>query len=277
MISSPTPVGLRYALLVSDFDGTLCDANWLVAPEVRAELYAYRQAGGVVCIATGRPYYGILSTFMQENELTTPAVVHGGAKVVDPVTGLAIWGKPIEWSAMKQLFDSLVAMDEILNFTIEQEDRVAMDPTWVRQVFGEGVVAVSRDRWEEQPVYKCVVRLRDIKNVLLFQKVEETLKKIPDLQIYPSVGKGGPILDITAIGANKQQACIHLLEHLGYSTDQVMFAGDGGNDIPLLQVGGWKASASYAPEALRKSADVVIENDDHQMVARLLEEYAYLD
>lgn len=277
MIARPTPSGLRYALLVSDFDGTICDANWYVAPEVKAAMAAFQVAGGVISIATGRPYYGILRKFMQENALTAPAVVHGGAKVVDPVTGEAIWSMCIDPEVMQKVSDFLRTRTQIYRYTIEQEDRVAMETAFAAQVFGSDVPAVSQDQWMDQPVYKCVVGLRNPSKEEDLLEAEEFLRGIRELNVYRSMGKMGPILDLTAAGADKLSGGIHLLEHLGLSTDQAMFAGDGGNDVPLLQVGGWKAAASYGPPDLLKFAHVVIENDDHQMIARLLEEYAYAD
>lgn len=277
MIPRSTPSGLRYALLVSDFDGTICDANWYVAPEVAAAMAEFQGAGGVISIATGRPYYGILRTFMQEHAITAPAVVHGGAKVVDPVTGESIWSLPIPPEAMVRIVSFLEAHEPVFRYTIEQEDRVAMETAFARQVFGDDVPAVPHEQWTEQPVYKCVVGVRKLSDVHKLQEAEVFFRSIPELSVYPSSGKAGPILDLTAVGADKQTGGIRLLEHLGFSTDQVMFAGDGGNDIPLLQIGGLKVAAGYGPAELRKLAHTVIENDDHQMIARLLEEYAYSD
>lgn len=237
----------------------------------------FQAAGGVISIATGRPYYGILRTFMQEHAITAPAVVHGGAKVVDPVTGESIWSASIPPEVMVRIVSFLEAHESVFRYTIEQEDRVAMETVFARQVFGDDVPAVPHERWTEQPVYKCVVGLRDGSQVEELQKAEDFLRSIPELSVYASSGKAGPILDLTATGADKQTGGIHLLEHMGFSADQVLFAGDGGNDLPLMQVGGFKAVAGYAPAELRRLANIVIENDDHQMIARLLEEYAYSD
>ena len=83
--------------------------------------------------------------------------------------------------------------------------------------------------------------------------LDKIWRDIVKQDFYPElfVSTSGPWnVEINYKGADKGSAALWLAEHLGFSADQILTAGDNVNDIPMLKV----AAVSLAPENAVPSA-----------------------
>src|SRR3989338_2904073 len=94
---------MKYKALITDFDFTLANANLEISEIVKAAIKQLVKKNIYVSIATGRPYYGIIKTVVQELQLTAPQINCGGAMIVDPNTGKIIWKEFIPAEVAKDL------------------------------------------------------------------------------------------------------------------------------------------------------------------------------
>lgn len=70
------------------------------------------------------------------------------------------------------------------------------------------------------------------------------------------------LLDVLPKGANKLRAIRFLMAQLGYEADQVVFAGDSGNDLTVLTSGLRSILVANAAEDVRRSALDALAKDD---------------
>ena len=82
-----------YKLFLVDLDGTLIGSDSKISPEVSR---AVARVSGIldVAIATGRERAHVIR-FARELGLSTPQLADGGAMILDPLAGTAIWSSPL--------------------------------------------------------------------------------------------------------------------------------------------------------------------------------------
>ncbi len=64
-----------------------------------------------------------------------------------------------------------------------------------------------------------------------------------------------------------------LLKILGVKTDNVMAVGDGGNDLPLFELSGFKVAMGNAGPELKAKSNAVTLPVEEDGLARALEQY----
>ena len=81
---------MRYKLFLSDFDGTLVRADGTVSEENRRAIGAYRRAGGIFTVVTGRMMTSILPRLHELGIDGGLAVAYQGAMIADVRTGAVL-------------------------------------------------------------------------------------------------------------------------------------------------------------------------------------------
>ncbi len=64
-----------------------------------------------------------------------------------------------------------------------------------------------------------------------------------------------------------------ILPQLGVSWEHVLAAGDGENDLEMLQAAGWAVAMGNASEQVKKSADYVTLTNDEDGLAAAVEQF----
>ena len=80
-------------------------------------------------------------------------------------------------------------------------------------------------------------------------------------------------LDVTNASANKGEAVRGIAEAMGVPLDQVLTIGDGDNDTPMFDVGGFSVAMGNANEAVRALAAAVTESCEADGFAVAIERY----
>lgn len=81
-----------------------------------------------------------------------------------------------------------------------------------------------------------------------------------------SVSQPGYI-EITHLEANKAQALRNACAEAGLDPGNVMAAGDGENDVPMLRVCGWPVTMRHGVEAAKREAKAVVGSNDDDSLA----------
>ena len=80
-------------------------------------------------------------------------------------------------------------------------------------------------------------------------------------------------LDVTNAAANKGEAVRGVARQLGVPLDRVMTIGDGYNDTPMFEVGGFSVAMGNAPEAVQRMATAVTDSCEDEGFAKAIERY----
>lgn len=80
-------------------------------------------------------------------------------------------------------------------------------------------------------------------------------------------------IEITHPEATKGKALAYLAGRLGYSREEVMAVGDGGNDLEMIQWAGIGVAMGNAPDYVQAAADFVTKTNDEAGVAYALNRF----
>ena len=115
----------------------------------------------------------------------------------------------------------------------------------------------------DEKIYQCMCFIDE-------NKEKELLKKLvhcTSARWYPT------FCDISPIGGTKQNGIDQLLKYYDIDLSETMAFGDGGNDIQMLEHVHTAVAMGNATEELKKIADYVSDDVDHEGIEKALQHY----
>lgn len=82
-------------------------------------------------------------------------------------------------------------------------------------------------------------------------------------------------IDVMKEGSTKANAIKTLIDYLNISKKEVIAIGDGGNDIPMFEIAGYKIVMGNANEYVKSKADYITDTNNNDGVAKALEYVFY--
>jgi hydroxymethylpyrimidine pyrophosphatase-like HAD family hydrolase len=83
-------------------------------------------------------------------------------------------------------------------------------------------------------------------------------------------------MDLNLKGVDKSVAARRVMEYYGYTLDEAMAFGDGGNDVPLVRDVGVGVAMGNACEELKRVADYVTESVDDDGIEKALRHFGLI-
>lgn len=245
----------KFKALITDFDGTLVDADFTLSPKVKDAIVKLVKRGIIFSVATGRPYQGIVKEICGSLNLSFPQIVNGGAQIIDPKKDKSIWTEFFSKNAVTGLIKYF--LDKNYDFGVEGKDFLFKTKKRIT-AYGPDINFVDIKNIDYSKVLKMV--LFDIASIDDPEKVEDKLNNLyPDLHFVRSRRGGAPYgLDITSAKATKHLAILELSKILNIDPKEMIGVGDGYNDYPLLSACGFKVAMENAPRELKEIADLII-------------------
>lgn len=242
--------------IIIDCDGTIIGASQEMRPRVREALLKARSRVKI-SFCTGRPYKWVVA-IAQEFGLDTLHVAEGGARVVSSEGGVK-WEKLIPADAVQ----IILAMAQKDDFSVGAQVSGEDDLEWKSPSRVEPMSHLFLWAYERERVERLIGEMRN---------------RVPHVHVVLSQFKfkNEPLrwlADITAAGANKQHALLHLAELEGLDLKNFMGIGDGYNDYPFLLACGYKVAMGNAPKELKDIADYVAPSIEEDGVAEAIERF----
>jgi HAD superfamily hydrolase (TIGR01484 family) len=242
--------GWRPRMVALDVDGTVVDRDGVLSPAMADALARVVAAGVPVVLATGRAWHSTRDLVDLLGLPEGPTVCSNGAVIVSyPPQEIvqAVTFDPREVIERVESFapGTLIAVEEIgVGFRLNDH-------------FPEGdltgeLVVQSAEELGALPVTRVI--LRDPR-----RSVDEfiTLAAHLGLQGVTYFVGWSAWLDIAPEGVNKATALAQVAADLGIAAEDVLAAGDGRNDIEMLQWAGRGVALPEAPPEVQAAADAV--------------------
>lgn len=266
---------MRYKLFLSDFDGTLVRADGTVSEENRRAIEAYRKAGGIFTVVTGRMMTSILPRLHELGIDGGLAVAYQGAMISDVRTG----------AILKQ---SGFSLDHALKCIRYFEKcgyhvHVYTGDNFFSNVDDEYLHAyeeICRVKGKIEPNLSDMVSTNSVSVIKVLAMVEpserDKVKAAAERELGGEffVTCSSPFLvEVMPKGQNKAGAVDFLSEYYGIPKEEIAAIGDQLNDLPMLERAGGKFAVSNAETELKKHA-VVVSSCEENGVAEALMKYA---
>ncbi len=272
---------INYPLIVSDFDGTLVNADGTVTEKNRKAIAEYTEAGGKFVISTGRLPSGILP---RAKELGLKGLISccQGAIVLDVESG-------------KTLLEGRLSFENTLKACREMEKyglHIHAYDSWDYYAnvddeplrLYESIVKSKAQRILDKPLsqfleergiaaYKLLAMVEPERNDGLLKALQE--KRIEGCEITKSAAF---LLEICSSDYSKGTAVEFLANYYGVPVEKTVAVGDELNDLSMIERAGVGVAVKNAVATLKERADYVCEyTNEESAIAKIIDKFGFYE
>lgn len=240
---------MNFKALVFDLDGTAIPKkpDGMPSPAVIAAV----QAAQKIChvsIATGRPLQ-LCEEILEALKIDDLCILNGGTHLYSRKTKTFVWKQEIDEQVLQALFAQL---QDFSQYLVADEKNLTPVPL--------------AEYLTNQPIGLPCIFATTAEDAA---KIVSIATSFDSVTAHPvSSWKDGFFdIHITHDLATKKHALQALLSRLNVHIDEVMVAGDGGNDLPLFELAGWKVAMGNAGPELKAAADWIAPTVDEDGLA----------
>jgi Cof subfamily protein (haloacid dehalogenase superfamily) len=254
-------VNTMIQLICVDVDGTLVGSGGRVHPRVWAAAERARAAGVRLALSSGRPGFGLTRGLAERLDADGWHIFQNGASVLRLPSGPSR-SSPIAPGLIRSLIDDARARDVTLELYTDSE--YAVERISDRARAHADLLGVPFAPRSLESLTDPIVRAQWL--VSPEQAAALDAESHPGLEISTSTSPVMPdtrFMNITAAGVDKASALRTVATAYDVALDQVMFVGDGCNDVEAMRIAGHPvAMANAAPEARAVARTIVGDVDD---------------
>ena len=241
--------------IIMDLDGTLLHSDKTISAYTQNILKKCKQQGIYLIVATARPL---------RNTLPYTKIVDFDAMVVSNGARIVCQGQQTERNISKETainFVAALAEHENLRITLETGNSA-----YSNYPIGEYETIVTKDLVE-------IINQEIILKVLVHLDRQDTLdivrKEMP-INLHYSISQGY-LMQIMDNSATKWNGVKTLLEHFQCQPSDSIYLGDDNDDIEPIKASGLGVAVANAITAVKEAADVIVQSNDADGVAKFIE------
>src|SRR6516165_2093344 len=265
------------ALIASDVDGTLLDADETITSRTRDAVGAATTGGATFVLATGRPPRWI-APVVDALGFAPMAVCANGAVLYDPDRDRIVSARTLSADVLAQLAEIATRAIPGAGLAVERIGRSAHDTATPQFVSSPGYehawlnpdnTEVSKEDLLSAPAIKLLIRKAGARSADMAAELAKHVGIEGDITYSTNNG----LIEIVPLGISKATGIAELARPLGIADDDVVAFGDMPNDVPmLLRAGHGVAMGNAHPDAIAAADEVTTPNTDDG-VARVLERW----
>jgi len=252
-------------LFIFDLDGTLLDNSAMLKKNTIEQLKMLKENGNIICLASGRPYRSIIKYARQFGD-DTPIISENGANITTIDKSISKNIKKFKIKDFIKLYSDNKEMIKSAFFSVENKVYI-----YNRLQKLEPLYHIDSDTIVIEGDYDKINNI-DAPNGALFvvdsprkEKFEEYINSTASKVSYRMLGADlrNAIYEISIKNHSKADAAIKLLKILKLSKNDLVFFGDGENDIELLKLANTSIAMKNANCDVKKAAKFVTEYDNN--------------
>ncbi|MDH6306942.1 Cof subfamily protein (haloacid dehalogenase superfamily) [Parabacteroides sp. PF5-5] len=247
-----------------DIDGTLVSFNTHVIPPSTLEaLDLLRKKGIMLFIATGRHRAYINN--LGDQEFDGYITLNGGYCVAGESE--LIYKHSIPSTDIDALIEYQKAYpSNVFPYILVKEKELFMNYKTSRVE-----TVLSQLNFPEPPVVPySEIPPGDVYQIIAFFDADQEKHVMPFLPGSESTRWSPLFTDVVPKGSSKQVGIDKIIEHYGFTLNETMAFGDGGNDIQMLRHAGTGIAMGNAEDAVKQAADYVTASVDDDGIYKAL-------
>ncbi|MDE5560777.1 MAG: Cof-type HAD-IIB family hydrolase [Bacteroidaceae bacterium] len=263
----------QYRLLALDVDGTLTRADGTISARTVEVVKRLQGLGMRLCIASGRPPYGIrpVAELLGMGHFGGYVIGFNGGILTDYATGETMYTASLPDEALPVVVEcghrpghTMLTYSADMIYTENPSDRY-VQVSHSRN--GMAVCGVSDFLLQApRPVPKCIITGCPCDMPALQREVSARLYGVADVYLSDAF-----FLEVVRCGTDKADALLRLMDHLGLTHDNLVAAGDGHNDMGMIRLAALGIAMGNAHPDVRQVADVVAPPAAEDGLAAVLE------
>lgn len=262
-------------LIAFDIDGTIVNKDDRLLDATKDIIKDLKQRGKEIVLCTGRTFNGFY--WIREElglmDFDDYSITCTGAFVRQNATGKALIKKVLTKSDIENIYVKLD--DKNIDFRIDTRDIFYCNSENLTEEFLSDQAVVRMPRL----MYESLNDIDDYIGRACFVSDENTLNSFESrhkedfCKSYRYMRNDRRITEILHKDAGKSETLLDLVNMLDLKLDQVMYFGDGVNDIKCLKAVGVGVAMGNAVEQTKQAADFVIGDNNSPAIAEFLKDY----
>ena len=273
---------MGYKLIACDLDETLLSDDHIVGKKNHDAILKARKEYGVKFVpATGRGFMQIQSVLeeLELNDLEGEYVIsfNGGA-LSENKSNRIIEFNVLPFEKMKEIFEMglnfdvcqhIYTPDKLYVFNLSESEKKRLAHLKLDIIYPK---ENNVDFLKDVPIAKILYQNIDVPYLM---SLEDKLKSITDGCVAISYSSNR-YMEFNAVGVDKGQGLIDLVNKLGIDIEDTIAVGDNYNDLSMLKVAGLAVGANNAVDDVKAVCDYVTQaNNNEGVVAELIERYIF--
>lgn len=262
-------------IIALDLDGTLTNDRKEITPRTRELLITLQRKGARVCLASGRPPYGMrpLAEQLCMADYGGVLLCYNGGYVEECSTGKVLTERHIDEALLPRLIEwqqetgmTLMTYHEDKIYTEHPDDPYVAQSSRNNKMRVVGVKDFLHD--VPRPINKCLM----VGSPELVRQWEGYMAG--EMQGRMHILHSTPyFIELLPLGIDKGIALNSLLSHYGMSADRLIAFGDSHNDIDMLTAAGIGVAMGNAEEEVKSAADHITLSNEEDGVYHFLLRY----
>lgn len=266
-------------LIAFDIDGTLINSKGEVLDETKALIKKLKEMGIKIILCTGRTFNGHWwiregLDLMNDDDLS---IVSTGAFIRQNATGRALVNKSITKDDVAFIFDQID--DPRLQMSIHTRDIIFINEDEPNEAFlkDKGLVRMPRLKYDSlDDIPHEIARVCLSASPEILKDFEDEHRA--DIEKRFKYMRNAPFIsEILNPKAGKSEALRDLADITDIGLDNMMYFGDGLNDLKSVGLVGVGVAMGNGAEPTRKASDYVIGTNDEPAIADFVRKYLDLD
>lgn len=260
-------------IIALDLDGTLTNERKEITPHTYEVLMRLQRLGSRLCLASGRPPYGMrpLAEQLHMAEHGGLLLCYNGGHVEDCQTGEVLVERTLDEALLPRLVEfqnesglTLMTYHHDTIYTEHPDDPYVAISSRNNKMQVKGVKDFITDT--PRPINKCLmVGAPELIPLWEERMAREMQGKMHILHSTPY------FIELLPEGIDKGSALEELLKHCGMEHNQLIAFGDSHNDIDMLRMAGTGVAMGNAEDEVKKAADHVTLSNEEDGIAVFLE------
>ena len=244
-------------LLIMDLDDTLVSETSGITQKIINTVNKVREKGIKVSIATGRMHSSAFP-FAEKLSITEPIISYNGAlvKYLNAEEPIVHW--PVSYENAMEVLEFAKNSKNIVQYYSQDEYYIpnhnVLSDTYGR-LTGRRAVETNSDLMDSlnfEPTKLLILADNSTEGESVYEAAKERFKGI--LNITRS---SDTYVEFNNIKASKGAACKTLAQKYGYTLDNIMSIGNGGNDVDMLKKCGIGVAVGNAVQKAKDAADYI--------------------
>lgn len=262
-------------IIALDLDGTLTNERKEITPRTRELLITLQKKGTKVCLASGRPPYGMrpLAEQLHMAEYGGVLLCYNGGYVEECSTGKVLTERHIDETLIPRLTEwqhemgmTLMTYHEDKIYTEHPDDVYVAQSSRNNKMQVVGINDFVNDT--PRPINKCLmVGSPELVKQWEHHMANEMEGRMHILHSTPY------FIELLPLGIDKGTALRCLLDYYGMTADRLIAFGDSHNDIDMLTTAGIGVAMGNAEEEVKNAADYVTLSNEEDGVYHFLLRY----
>lgn len=245
------------SVFLCDIDGTLVGKDMVLLKEVKEAVDSYMNSDGKLILCTGRSWIATRK-IKEDLNLTDPLIVYNGAAIYDPEKDRIIWKETLDQDVLKAVGYIYENFPEVSIQIFTDKDIYRLRTNWMIETYG-----VPEERGTEiKDVSMIEGEILKLSFTANHRADLEKCQKLHFWEKYRYEYSSRHFSEVVAKHTGKHVAAKQLLKVLKINEEKIFAAGNGMNDLKMLQL----SHCSFAPEdaakEVREISNMVIDSPE---------------